>query len=105
MKITKETLKQIVKEEIKNMLEIEFKEPEIKAANLQDMRKKASEETRNKRGYKSSNYQVWTSDNPGESDKEQIANIRDQIKGMPGYALGYYKDGEQVFAYVKYNTF
>ena len=131
MKITKDKLKQIIKEEIQSMAEIkrtpkqqanyekyladlerskiareaEFEMPKIEDATLKDMQVRAREETSSKRGYKSYTYEVWTSNNPGESDDAQVEDIRNQIQGMPGGPLGYYRDEDQVFAYVKYSTF
>ena len=79
--------------------------PEVEEASIDAMRKVASDRTSSERGYKSNSYSIRLSENPGSEVEEQIKDIRSRLGGMPGTVLGYYKDGEQVFAYLRVNTF
>jgi len=129
MKITKNQLKQMIKEEmekvspefrLKKRKERELRKkrmaeppqarpapsmPEVEEASIDAMRKIARDRTSSERGYKSNSYSIRLSENPGSEVEEQIKDIWSRLGGMPGTILGYYKDGEQVFAYLRINTF
>jgi len=79
--------------------------PEVEEASIEAKTKEARQQTSSERGYKSNSYRVWLSNNPGSEVEEQIKDIRSRLGGIPGTILGYYKDGEQVFAYLRINTF